>query len=242
MLDSIEQTPGFQSNFWWDITHHARFTSYAIAENHSAILVYAFLPWTGIMILGYCLGVLFTPSYPSTKRTKILLQIGILGLVLFAGLRYSNSYGDPNPWSIQKDSLFTFFSFVNIQKYPPSLLYCCLTLSVALILLAFLEHIQNGFTRLLTVFGRTAFFYYIIHIYVIHLLAVVAFFVRGHSFAEATNTGSHFPFLFVVPGEGYSLGVVYIIWILILVALYPLCKRYDRYKQNHKEKWWLSYL
>jgi hypothetical protein len=131
---------------------------------------------------------------------------------------------------------------VNVQKYPPSLLYCCMTISVALLMLVWLERVQGAFSKVLTVFGRTAFFYYILHIYFIHLLAAGAFFVRGHSVADASNIGERFPFMYVAPGEGYDLGIVYAVWILVLVVLYPVCKWYDVYKQNHKHKWWLSYL
>lgn len=242
LLDTFEKAPDFHTNFWWDILHHARFAQYPITGNHTAILVYPFVPWTGLMILGYCLGIFFTGAYSVALRSRILLQLGVVLFVFFVVLRYTNLYGDTSHWSSQKDNLFTLFSFVNVQKYPPSLLYCSLTISVALLLLAFLERIQNGFSKVMTVFGRTAFFYYILHIYAIHVLAAIAFFARGHSFADAANTGSHFPFLFVAPGEGYHLGVVYIVWLLLIAALYPVCKWYDRYKQNHKEKWWLSYL
>lgn len=242
VLDGIEHAPGFQTNIWWDLMHHARFAKYTITGNHSAILVYPFMPWTGLMILGYCLGTFFTQSYSVAQRSRILLQMGIVLLLFFVGLRYSNAYGDPSNWSTQKNNLYTFFSFISVQKYPPSLLYSCLTISVALMLLVWLERIQSVLSNVMTVFGRTAFFYYILHIYFIHLLATVAFFARGHSLEDATHTGSHFPFLFVAPGEGYNLGVVYGVWILVIVALYPVCKWYDRYKQNHKEKWWLSYV
>lgn len=242
ILDGIEQAPGFEANIWWDILHHGTFKFYPITENHSAILVYPFVPWTGIMILGYCLGIFFTPAYSPPQRSKILLRMGFLLFLFFAGLRYTNVYGDPANWTAQKDTLYTIFSFVSVQKYPPSLLYSCVTISVALLSLVWLERVRNVFSRVMTVFGRTAFFYYILHIYVIHLLATVAFFARGHSMADAAHTGSHFPFMFVAPGEGYNLGVVYAIWILVIAALYPVCKWYDRYKQNHKEMWWLSYL
>ncbi|MES2558171.1 MAG: heparan-alpha-glucosaminide N-acetyltransferase domain-containing protein [Bacteroidota bacterium] len=242
ILDTIEQAPGFESNFWWDILHRGAFTFYPITENHSAILVYPFVPWAGLMMLGYGLGIFFTPAYSAAQRKRILVAMGGVLLLVFVVLRYSNIYGNPTDWSEQKDGLFTLFSFVSVQKYPPSLLYICLTISVALLLLAWLERIQNGFSKVMTVFGRTAFFYYILHIYVIHILATVAFFARGHSLADAAHTGSHFPFMFVAPGEGFELGGVYIVWICVLVLLYPICKWYDKYKQNHKEQWWLSYL
>jgi uncharacterized membrane protein len=238
MLDSIEQAPGFEPNFWWDVLHHGRFEQYMITENHSVLLIYPFVPWTGIMLLGYGLGVFFTPAYSAALRAKILLTMGAVLFLFFVALRYSNMYGDPADWSSQKNILFTLFSFVNLQKYPPSLLYSCLTLSVALLLLVWLEKMQNRFSTIATVFGRTAFFYYILHLYVIHTLATLVFFARGHSFAEGTNSA----FRFVVTGEGFELAGVYAVWALVLVVLYPICKWYDGYKQQHKEKWWLSYL
>jgi uncharacterized membrane protein len=242
VLDTFEKAPGFQANFWWDILHHARFTQYVITEGHSALLVYAFVPWTGLMMLGYCTGIFFTTAYSVEQRTKMLTRMGLGLLVFFIGLRYSNVYGDPVNWSVQKDNLFTFFSFVNVQKYPPSLLYTSLTISVALLLLVWFERINTAFSRIMTIFGRTAFFYYIVHIYLIHLLASIAFFARGHSLDEGIQAGSHFPFLFITPGEGFNFAGVYIVWIIILVVLYPICKWYDAYKRNHRELWWLSYL
>ncbi len=168
--------------------------------------------------------------------------MGLGLIVFFVVLRYSNVYGDPIDWTEKQNGLYTFLSFMNVDKYPPSLLYLCITIGPALLVLAFIEKIKNPFTNIMVVFGRTAFFYYILHIYLIHLLAAICFFARGHTFADASRVGDQFPFLFVAPGEGYSLPIVYGVWLLVVIALYPLCKWYDRYKTNHKEKWWLSYL
>jgi len=139
--------------------------------------------------------------------------------------------------------LYTFLSFMKVNKYPPSLLYLCIMIGPSLLLLSLIEKIKNRFTNCMVVFGRTAFFYYIIHLYLIHLLAVVAFFIRGnHTVQDAINSMQNLPFLFVIPGEGYGLAIVYAIWAAIIILLYPLCKWYDKYKTSHKEKWWLSYL
>jgi len=151
-------------------------------------------------------------------------------------------YGDPVPWSTQRTSLYTLFSFVNVNKYPPSLLYMCMIMGVAFLFLSFIENKKNFITRLMAIYGSVPFFYYIIHIYLIHLLAVAAFFMRGHTVEEIAKTGEKFPFYFVVPGEGYGLAAVYIIWIGVAAVLYPLCKWYNHYKSMHREKWWLSYL
>jgi hypothetical protein len=155
-----------------------------------------------------------------------------------------NIYGNPAPWSAQKNAVLTLLSFLNLNKYPPSLLYMCMTIGPALLMLAGLERMNNGVTRVLRTYGRTAFFYYLIHFYLIHLISTICFFARGHSLGEAIGfaTKNQFPFLFVMPGEGVNLTLTYLIWVLIVAGLYPLCKWYDRYKTGHPEKWWLSYL
>ena len=242
MLDVPEAAAGFNPGFWWDLMHHGSFKLYSITENHSVFMVYPFVPWTGVMMLGYCFGIYFTSSYTVEQRRKKLLSIGGGLILFFIVLRYLNIYGDPVRWSLQKNNLFTFLSFLNVYKYPPSLLYLCMTIGPALLFLAFIEKTKNEFTNVMRVFGRVAFFYYIIHLYLIHFLSTISFFGRGHSFSEVSKIGEHLPFYFVIPGEGYRLAVVYLIWVLIVIALFPLCKWYDDYKTKYKEKWWLSYL
>jgi uncharacterized membrane protein len=242
ILDIPEAAPGFNAGFWWDLFHHGFFAVYEFVPGHYAYLVYPFPPWTGLMMLGYCAGILFSTNYTAEVRKKILARIGWGLILFFVVLRFTNVYGDPVDWSTQKNGLYSFLSFIKVNKYPPSLLYLCITIGPAFLFLAYMEKIKNRFTNAMIVYGRTAFFYYIIHIYLIHLLAAICFFARGHSFADAANAGNQFPFLFVAPGEGYNLWVVYAVWIAVVVVLYPLCKWYDRYKTNNKEKWWLSYL
>jgi uncharacterized membrane protein len=242
LLDIPESAPDFKTNFWWDLLHHGAFAAYAYAEGHSVFLVYPFVPWLGLMMVGYCAGTLFTKDILPEQRRKLLTYFGLSVLALFVVVRFINVYGDPFPWSSQKNSWFTVLSFVNIHKYPPSLMFMCLTIGSALLLLPVLEKIQNGFTNTMKTFGRTAFFYYIIHIYLIHFLSAICFFARGHTFEESAAISQTFPFKFVVPGEGFGLSVVYLVWILVVAALYPLCKWYDRYKTSHPEKWWLSYI
>lgn len=242
LLDFAEAAPGFQSNFWWDLFHHGVFVPYQYAPNHVALLVYPFPAWLGVMMLGYCAGVWFTSAWSREARKKILVRTGLGLIALFVLVRFTNLYGNPVDWSVQKNAFYTVLSFINVTKYPPSVLFLCLMLGPALLLLAWLEGIKNKLTDSMVVFGRTAFFYYILHIYIIHIAAAVCFFARGHSFEDAAHVGQQFPFMFVAPGEGYGLGVVYLVWALFVIALYPLCKRYDSYKTRHPEKWWLSYL
>jgi hypothetical protein len=131
---------------------------------------------------------------------------------------------------------------MNVHKYPPSLLYMCATIGPALIFLALVKNTQGRFAKIMTVYGRVPLFYYIIHFYLLHFICIILFLSRGHSFAEGMKGVPGFPFKFLVPGEGYSLGVTYVIWFAVVVALYPVCKWYDRYKTSHPEKKWLSYL
>ena len=242
LLDIPEQAAGFKAGFWWDLFHHGFFVPYQYAPNHYFMMVYPFVAWTGVMMLGYCFGIFFSEKFTVEQRRAMIFKLG-LGLIgLFIALRFINIYGDPHPWTEQKSALLSFFSFMKVQKYPPSLMYLCATIGPALLVLAFVEKIKNRFTNIMVVFGRTAFFYYILHLYLIHLLSAVSFFIKGHTVKEGLDSVQNLPFLFVLPGEGYGLAVVYGVWAFVIIALYPLCRWYDKYKTAHKEKWWLSYL
>ena len=243
LLDIPEAAPGFNPGFLWNILHHGHFVTYEFAPKHYALIVYPFLPWTGLMLLGYCVGIFFSSIYSMDQRRNVLTRLGLVLILFFIVVRFINIYGDPIAWTVQKNGLYTLMSFLSVQKYPPSLMYMCITIGPALLLLSFTEKIKNGFTNSMVVFGRTAFFYYILHLYLIHLLAAILFFAKGkHTVQFAIDSMQQMPFMFVIPGEGIGLGLVYVIWIIVIVALYPLCKWYDQYKIRHKEKWWLSYL
>ena len=200
--------------------------------------MYAVLPWTGIMLLGYVFGSMYLPHYNGTKRRKILRYAGISALCLFIALRLVNGYGDPAPWSAQKNGVHTFLSFLNVSKYPPSLLYSLLTLGVALLVLAFTEHINNRFTKFLTVYGNVPFFYYVPHFFLLRIINIIMFFASGFTTGQIAVPGS---FLFEPPGYGYPLWVVYLVWLFVISALYFPCRWYGNYKRTHKQ-WWLSYL
>ena len=242
LLDIPEASADFKPGFWYNVLHSTRGGALSFAPNHLLIVLYPFLPWTGLMILGYCTGTFFSSTYSTVQRKKILIRIGVLAILFFVLIRWINVYGNPLPWKNQNDGLDTFFSFINLQKYPPSLLFMCVTIGPGLIVLAYLENIQNRFTNFVRVYGRVPFFYFMIHFFLIHLLAMMVFFIKGHNMDDTLKAAQQIPFLFIVPGEGFSLPVVYLIWLLVVAIMYPLCKWYDQYKTNHKEKWWLSYL
>ena len=240
LLDIPESAKDFKPGLIWDLVHHGGF--YPFTTNHFVGIMYPFLPWTGLMMMGYCAGKLFSPQFTAAQRRKILALTGAGLLIFFTIVRFINVYGDPIRWTEQKTGFYTFLSFINVYKYPPSLMYMSVTIGFGLLFLSFIENIQNPFTRFVRVFGRTAFFYYILHVLLIHLILTGFFFYNGHTMHQAVESMQTGGLLFIMPGVGYSLKVVYLIWAIVVLALYPLCKWYDRYKTNHREKWWLSYL
>jgi uncharacterized membrane protein len=224
----------------YDLVH--RPGQFPLWGNHALFIFYPFLPWTGLMMMGYCFGKLFL-KFEGIERKKMLFWLGFGVLAFFTVLRATNEYGDPGHWTTQKNALYTFFSFMNLLKYPPSLLYMCATVGIGILFLALVGNLKNGLTKFITVYGRVPFLYYVLHFFLIHLVSAICYLSRGHSFAEGLKTqqGGFVP-QFLAPGEGYSLFTVYIIWICIVLSLYPVCKWFSDYKQAHREKWWLSYL
>jgi uncharacterized membrane protein len=213
---------------------------YPISAGHTVAVLYVILPWTGLMLTGYGLGSLYDKEADPGKRKKLLLTLGLIGTALFFILRGFNGYGDPSPWTPQSDTLKTFLSFMNVSKYPPSLLYCLMTQGPVLLLLAFTDQLDNRFTRFLSVYGKVPFFYYIIHFYLIHSFCALAVLASGYTWRQATDPKLFFqfrPFDF-----GYPLEYVYLIWIGIVILLYMPCRWFGKYKTKRKKKWWLSYL
>ncbi len=213
---------------------------FPISEGHSIFAFYPILSWCGLMIMGYCFGKLFT-FYKGAQRNRILTWLGLGIILFFIALRAANIYGNPRPWSHQNDFLFTIFSFVDTHKYPPSLLYMCMTIGPAILFIRWFGKIKNRITDIIMVFGRVPFFYYILHFFLIHFLCMLFFLMRGHTFKEGIHTGFSMLPNFIVNNEGYSLAAVYGIWIFVVVLLYPLCKWFSTYKKTHSQ-WWLSYL
>jgi uncharacterized membrane protein len=203
-------------------------------------IAYPLIPWIGVMALGYCLGKLYEKEVDPGKRKKWLIGMGIAAILLFIVIRFTNAYGDPSAWKQQSSSVFTFLSFLNVSKYPPSLLYLLMTLGPSLIFLALTEKSRSWLAERIKVIGRVPMFYYILHIYLFHLMALFATYFCGHVPGDMilNNWVGSEPKL---QGYGFSLGVTYAVWIVLVMILYFLCKRYDRYKRTHSH-WWLSYL
>jgi uncharacterized membrane protein len=242
LMDYPSVSSGLKGTVLSDLLYFSNFSAYQLWQGHFFLIVYAFLPWTGVMLLGYCFGNLFQSDVDPLWRRKMLVRIGTGLILLFIVLRSTNRYGDPVPWSAQsRGPLYTFLSFLNLNKYPPSLLFLCMTIGPGILFLVFIEKVQNGFTKIMNVYGRVPMLYYILHFYLIHIIVVIVFYLQGFGTKDIVPEG--LPFFFKPNGLGFGLLGVYGIWLLVVVLLYPICKKYDRYKTAHaKEKWWLSYI
>ena len=240
LLDNIHASGNsFLDILWGQLHERKRFT----IGNRIIATGYPIIPWLGIMALGYCFGNFYRKGIDAALRKKYLLQIGAAAIALFLLLRGINMYGDMSPWMLQHTTILTICSFLNVTKYPPSLLFSLMTLGPALLVLAVIEKPLSRIGKIIIVFGRVPLFFYILHLYLIHTLATIAVVLSGRLWTDMisiTNFNSKdSPWL---QGYGFTLWQTYLVWLVVVALLYPLCKWYDQYKTNHKEKWWLSYL
>ena len=184
-----------------------------------AFVAYPLIPWIAVMSLGYCLGALF--EVEPQQRKHCFIYLGAASLTAFVVLRMTNLYGDPIDWSLQSTTVLTLLSFVNVHKYPPSLLYLLLTLGSGVLLLAAFESARGRLSEVSRTFGRVPLFFYVLHIAVAHLAAVLIALTTGRS--------------------GFGLPVVYLAWALAIAMLYPACRWFAAVKRR-RDDWWLSYL
>jgi uncharacterized membrane protein len=203
-----------------------------------AVVAYPLLPWFGIMALGYGLGRLFV----SPQRDRSLVRLAFGMLAVFAILRWLNGYGDPRPWMPQATPGQTVMAFFDVQKYPPSLLYACVTLAPMLLLVPVFDRMRGPAASVLRTFGSVPLMAYVAHLYVLHLVAIAAHGAAGHNLDGMFNTIHD---IFVTPavfaGTSFPLAVVYPAWIAVLVIIYPLCRWWSDVKRRRRD-WWLSYL
>ena len=232
LLDSVDS-----SNPLWSILHSPN-----VIVNHPGLVVrviYVLIPWVGVTAAGYGLGQIY--SWPSARRRAFLLPLGAGLSATFVVLRGINVYGDPLRWSTQKSAAFTALSFLNTTKYPPSLLYLLMTLGPALLFLWAVDARTPQWLRPALTVGKTPMFYYLLHIPLIHLLAIAVCYVRYgqvHWMFESP-TLRQFP-ITPPPGWGYSLPIVYLVWALVVLTLYPLCRWFADLKRRRSDAW-LSY-
>jgi len=229
----------FNGNPLWAFLHDGG----AFQVGHSIIMFgYPVLPWAGVMALGYSFGVFYTTTYDASKRRRTLNVIGLLCIALFAIFIALNSYGNPRPWVYADTPVKTFMSMMNPEKYPPSLWFVLMTLGPSILFLANAEKLSGRIVSVFSTIGRVPFFYYILHLFLIHALAMLAAQLTGFHWSSMILTDNWVGETKQLQGYGFSLSVVYLVWVAVVVMLYPFCVWYDRYKTNHKDKWWLGYL
>lgn len=235
LLDSIH----YDGSMLWAILHE--YAYFDLGNGFDFETAYPLIPWVAVMSLGYYFGAFYNSTFDADRRKKMFNIIGIASLALFIILRFTNIYGNLSPWKNYSTLSQNLISFLNPAKYPPSLTYLLMTLGVTFIFLAHTEKLKGKVADFFKVFGRVPFFYYILHLYLIHGLALLYAELSGFGWETmilkdwVTETPA-------LKGYGLNLDMLYLVWIGIILLLYPLCKKFDLYKQNNKNKSWLSYL
>ena len=198
---------------------------------HALFVVYPLGPWIGVMALGWVLGAW-------VEQRSRLVALGLAMTAAFVALRLWNGYGDPHPWHPDPRPAFSALSFLNTTKYPPSLLFLLMTLGPGLVFLGFAERVPAALARPLVVFGRVPLFYYVLHLPLIHALAVAVTWWSGRPLAPLFASVSIFA---APPDYGYRLAVVYAAWVVVVLTLFPACRWFADVKRRRRDPW-LSYL
>lgn len=238
LFDNLRVENNTTLNFLWSLAHQPE--QFKPTEYFTIIVAYPFVPWLGLMMTGYGFGKFYSSKNKELLKSKVpaLAVAGLFCLLIFFLLRSGNFYGDAHYWKMQKTGIFTVLSFFDCTKYPPSLLYLLMTIGPSLLFLAISEKVKGKIPEIISIYGRVPLFYYVIHIYLLHIIAGILFFATGHSMSEIDFSEA----LPQAPKNfGFSLLTVYFVWIICVVALYFPCKWFSDYKRTHSQ-WWLSYL
>lgn len=204
------------------------------AGGHTFIMAYPPLPWLGIMLVGFAAGHCF--GWEPPKRRRGWVWAGSVALLLFLVLRMWNVYGDPSPWSVQKNAMYTFLSFMNVTKYPPSLLFTLVTLGIMFYMLAAGDRMKGHLFSIATTYGRVPLFYFLLHFYLIHIILLVVLRAQGIHWEQMEFTTGTFGRPRNIPA-GVSLATVYLLWVCVVAVLYKPCQWFGRYKLNSKSTW-----
>jgi uncharacterized membrane protein len=234
--------PSIWAKLW--ILLHQPFTVFPVLPIMSPVVavIYNLIPWVGVMAAGYAFGSVY--KMEPERRRRSLVGMGVIFTALFFAMRAINIYGDPARWSSQKNVIFTFLSFLNTTKYPPSLLFLLMTLGPAMIALALFEsgvNVLGPLRKPLVIFGRVPLFFYLLQWYTAHLLAIALGWLAGQpvawQWASPIEKFTNLP----PAGVGFRIWVVYLCWIGGVLLIYPLCKWFAAVKARRRD-WWLSYL
>ena len=232
LLDGVQ--PDGSWRWLWVVTHSTG--TLRPTPGMEIMAIYPLIPWVAVMAAGYALAPVF--QQPEEQRRRTLLKVGSAVTLGFVVLRATNLYGDPAPWSVQDGFLPTVLSFINCEKYPPSLLYLAMTIGPGLILLGLFKDASSGLARVIVAIGRVPFLFYVAHIALLHVMAVA---VAHLTVGDVGWLFRHMPAFNKPEDYGLTLPAVYALWIVALALLYPMCRWFGALKQRRKD-WWLSYL
>lgn len=212
--------------------------AFPIGPGKTFIVGYPPIPWLGLMLLGFATGKVFLTE--EINRRKLFIKTGLGLITFFTILRFINVYGDPVNWSAQKSSVYTFLSFMNVSKYPPSLMFCSVTLGIMFLILAVSERAKGSFINFTKVYGQVPLFFFVLHFYLIHIILLFVLFLQGVNWADLDFASGTF-------GRpkgmetGLSLTWIYLIWLSVVLAFYKPCQWFGKFKSDHNY-WWLKYL
>jgi uncharacterized membrane protein len=224
LSDSPPLWVALHAKMWWH------------AGPYLVYFAYPLIPWVGVMMTGFGIAGVF--DLPAPERDAKLRRMGLAMCAAFVLLRAIDVYVDPRPWSVHAgDAAATVMDFFNTQKYPPSLAFLLMTLGPAAVFASYADRLGDGVRRVLTTYGRVPFAFYVAHFYLIHSLALVLAWWQGFEVSRFLTIATLFP----KAGYGLPLGGVYVVWILVVAALYPLCKWVSGLKARRTD-WWLSYV
>jgi uncharacterized membrane protein len=231
LLDSIRPNSLGSFASLWHFLHVPGFVIPGVL-----FIAYPLIPWVGVMALGYVLA--NTYQWDGARRRRFLIGVGCAAVAMFLVLRAINSYGNPAPWAPQQTPALTVASFLNVLKYPPSLDFLLMTLGPALIALALTERARGRVAEWLSVYGCVPLFFYVAHIFVAHILAVLLALVQGGELRriQVVNDPGSIPAWYGLPLPG-----VYLVWAIVVLLLYYPCREFGRLKERRRD-WWLRYM
>lgn len=238
LFDRVQASSFGAASWLWNVLHQP---GPIMTSGPVVVVAYPLVPWIAVMAAGFCCGRVY--RLPEDRRSRLLVRLGVALTAAFLALRLLNVYGDPNPWSAQRTPLLTLLSFLNTTKYPPSLSFLLMTLGPALVLLGWIDRARPGERNAILVFGRVPMFYFVVHLFAIHAIAIALTWTRYGAqpflFLPPPTLGT--PLNAFPPGYGWSLAATYGVWVAVVAALYPACLWFSRVKQRRRE-WWIRYL
>jgi uncharacterized membrane protein len=236
LLDSISPAQFGAYGWIWNVLHQPGL----IYAKPVVIVAYPLIPWIGVMSAGFCFARIY--RWPSERRRKLLIATGLAITAAFVLIRFANVYGDLRPWVAQPRPGFTLLAFLRTNKYPPSLDFLLMTLGPAITFLGIVDRWQPRVTNPMIVFGRTPQLYFIVHIAVIHLLAIGMGYLRYGAQPFLWQPSPEIGGAPIYPaGYGWSLAQTYLAWISVVIVMYPICRWLANLKATRRA-WWLSYL